>query len=247
MPKNRVLISLLLLFSLLGCATNRETFKPTAEELFKRAESAYAKKNYSRAITILERLCNEYSKSTYYPGALLLMGKSYIMIKDYPRAQSKLSEVVENYPSTPFAEEASYLIAKSYLLDSPRPELDQENTYKAISAFEDFLSIYPNSQYADSARSGLKKAREKLSHKMYLTAQLYYKMKDYEAALVYIDKFLADYSDSSYLCEIIFLRGLVMKAKGDIDAARADFERVVKEYPSTKIAGKAKKELARLR
>src|SRR5699024_484352 len=79
---------------------------------------------------------------------------------------------------------------------SPRPELDQTDTKKAISALQTFINMYPNSDRVKKATTLIDKLRGKLELKEYKEAKLYYGLEYYKAAGVTFKYLLLDYPES---------------------------------------------------
>lgn len=235
-------------FLLLCCSSKKAIFTPTENELYLRAERAFKEKKYTRAIKILEEFQVRFSRSSILPDALILLGQAYLMNKEYVLAENKFKQIAERYPDSRFAEKASYFLAKTYLLRSPRPELDQEYTHKAIEFAEEFLSSYPGSILADSAKRIIELAREKLAYKLYLSAQLYYKLSDYDATMVYINEFLKYYKDTSIAPYVVLLSAKIHKARKELELARAQLQMIIDEYPNeTKVKKEAQKEMRKLK
>jgi len=88
-------------------------------------------------------------------------------------------------------------------LDSPDPRLDQSKTYKAISEFQRFIEVYPQSDRAEQAKNYLFELQEKLAYKELLAAQLYLRLgnymgNNYEAAVIVSREGLKSYPYSKY-------------------------------------------------
>ncbi|MGB9561740.1 MAG: outer membrane protein assembly factor BamD [bacterium] len=243
--KSLLIFVLIFLFS---CVREKHSFQPTDDELYKRAEKAVSAGKISKAIRILEEFQVRFPRSPLMPQALVLLGRAYILNKEYILAESKFKQVINYYPESPQVEYAAYLIAKTYILRSPRPELDQEDAALAIESAEDFLLSYPNSIFVDSVKLILAQAKNKLAKKLYLNACLYYRMKDYDSVLLYLDEFMKNYAQTELMPDALLLLAKVHKAKNEHELARKELERIIKEYPQkTKILKEAEKELKKLR
>jgi outer membrane protein assembly factor BamD len=89
---------------------------------------------------------------------------------------------------------------------SPRAELDQENTRNAIEGFTLFINRFPASPRIDEAKNYIKELRERLVEKSYLSAKLYYEMKQYRAAVVALNNSLKEFPETRYREEMMFLK-----------------------------------------
>src|SRR5699024_5258729 len=76
---------------------------------------------------------------------------------------------------------------------SPRYKLDQEYTHTAIEKFRLYISRFPESTKVEEAASYITKLRSKLAKKMYYAADLYRRIDNYEAAVIYYDLTIDNY------------------------------------------------------
>ena len=89
-------------------------------------------------------------------------------------------------------------------MSTPEPRLDQTETLAAISAFQEYLDIYPDARYKEQAQQRLFSLQDKLVDKELYSAQLYYNLgsyfgnctsggNNYEACIVTAQNALKDY------------------------------------------------------
>lgn len=107
--------------------------------------------------------------------------------------------------------------------------------YKAcIDQFTGFLQVYPSSSYADDAT--------------YWLADCTYSNKEYKRAVVRFNAVVKVYPDSPKAPVALYRQGESLLALGPKfhEAARTVFKRVEKEYPDTKEAADAKRQLTKL-
>lgn len=77
----------------------------------------------------------------------------------------------------------------------------------------------------------------------YNVGLLYYWEKNYDEALVYFSKIYTKYPRSSYAPRSLYYIGKSFNDAGKKDEAQATFQELIKNYPKSKQAKKAKKEL----
>jgi outer membrane protein assembly factor BamD len=141
----------------------------------------------------------------------------------------------DTYPGSNNAEEASYLSALCDYNMSPRPELDQAYTRKAIESFTIFMQRYPTSTRLNDCKAKVLELQEKLVEKSYLSARLYYDLKQYRAATVSLANSLKEYPDTKYREELMFLKldALYLYAEMSIPARKVErFQTTLDEYYS---------------
>jgi len=87
-----------------------------------------------------------------------------------------LKTFTETFPNSARADECEYMRCYSYYKESPKVDLDQTNTSKAISLFQAYINSHPDSKRVKEATEIIDKCREKLELKEYKAAILYYNL-----------------------------------------------------------------------
>jgi outer membrane protein assembly factor BamD len=82
------------------------------------------------------------------------------------------------------------------------PSRDQSKTVEAIQTFEQFLDDYPDSKFADTAKTEIERLTGKLVAKQLQIAKLYHRMDEPQAAAIYYKNILKEYSGRVDLREI---------------------------------------------
>jgi outer membrane protein assembly factor BamD len=160
---------------------------------------------------------------------------SYYKQEDYILAGHYLKTFFENYPYSPFADEAQFLSAYCYYLTSPRPTLDQENTYAAIDAFNLYIQKHPGSKRNDEARKYIADLEDKLVDKSYKNARLYYDLEDYKSSIIALNSSLSDYPNTKYREELLYLvlqSNYLMAKKSITSKQKERFQTTIDEYYS---------------
>ena len=112
----------------------------------------------------------------------------------------------ETYSRSEFARESMYMHAHSLFLDSPVEELDQSSSEEAITAMQQFLNLFPNSEYTAQANATINELQRKLEKKAYSNAVLYKKLSQHNSAVIAFENFNKDYPDSQLNEEINFFK-----------------------------------------
>ncbi len=162
----------------------------------KMAEQYYAKKKFNFAQILFEEIF-PYLKGTpqfediYYKFAYC----SYYE-KDYLNSENLFKSFVETFPNSPKAEECEYMRAYSYYKQSPKVDLDQTNTNKAIGLMQIFINTHPTSARVKEASDIMDACREKLEQKDSKSAELYYNLGFYKAAAISFSNVSENFPDS---------------------------------------------------
>ena len=192
-----------------GCSTGPElnkqpqTAQVALDVRFAEGKKAYEKGQYLDAIKIFEDIRVQSPTSEVAAEATYLEGLSRFQEEMYSGAAVDFRALRRNYPKDPLASRAQYMIGESYFRLSPRPELDQTYSSYSIGEFQTFLRDYPGAAptLIDSAQKRIADVRNKLAQKVFLAGELYLKMQENKAALVFYDRLLDQYYDSQYAPE----------------------------------------------
>lgn len=185
---------------LFAACQNDKLIKPgdSVATAYKKALRQYEEGNYRDAAQAFETVIStargtDYARSSYY-----YVAESYFNSEQYLLAADSYSRYISLYPQSERREEAAFKEALSYYNMSPRYKLTQRYTRQAIESFRIFISRYPDSEYVDEAGVYITELRNKLAHKLYESAQLYMRLDQYEAAIIYYDLTVNQYPESSW-------------------------------------------------
>jgi outer membrane protein assembly factor BamD len=79
---------------------------------------------------------------------------------------------------------------------SPKIELEQVNTIRAMGMMQTFINTHPGSERNKEASDIIDKCREKLEQKEHRAAELYYNMGQYRAAAIAFTNLTNNYPES---------------------------------------------------
>jgi outer membrane protein assembly factor BamD len=199
------------------------------------AVKLYEEGEYARAGTLLDQVANIYRGTTKADTVKYYQAKSYYGQRDYMMAGYYFNELSTTYASSVYLEEADFMTAYCYYMQSPRAELDQETTYKAITAFQMFLSRYPTSDRVSECMTIVTELRDKLVEKSFISAKLYYDLGYYDSAILALRNSLIEYPDTRYREELMFLilRSSYLLADRSIPSKQRErYQATVDEYLS---------------
>lgn len=210
--KHRLVILLLGVVALgLGsCKSRFEKLRASNNIQMKYLEAVkyYEAGKYSKASVLFTDLLTRYRASAEAEDLTYYTAYTSYRMKDYISARHHFKSFAQNYPNSPRAEECRFMSAYCYYIDSPRSNLDQENTRRAIDELQLFVNLYPESDRAEEAGGLIQNLRDKLEKKAFDNAKLYYNMglpDDYRAAVIAFENVLKQYPDTRYAEEIEYL------------------------------------------
>ncbi|MCS7169453.1 MAG: outer membrane protein assembly factor BamD [Candidatus Kapabacteria bacterium] len=135
----------------------------------------------------------------YADDALFLLAELRFRREEYIMAAFLYQQLRQAYPQSVYAREALYKIGLSYIALSPPYDRDQEYTHKALQALMEFRYLYPADSLLPEVERQVRRMRNKLAQREYSVAYLYRKLRSPEAALIYYDTVLQQYTDTDFV------------------------------------------------
>jgi tol-pal system protein YbgF len=102
----------------------------------------------------------------------------------------------------------------------------------ALNEFNEFLKYFGTTELAPNAQ--------------FQVGDIYYQKADYENALQAFDMVLEKYPDNNKTPDAMYMKGMSLLRGGQRTAAGKEFQELIKRYPSSEVAGKAKDQLKAL-
>ena len=253
---------------LTGCANEFNQVYKTSDYSYKYeyAKECFMKGKYTRAVTLLQDLVTLQKGTDNAQESLYMLAMAQYLGKDYESAATTFKKYYSSYPKGVYAEMAQYYIGQSLYMSTPEPRLDQSQTVAAISAFQDYLDLFPDAKYKETAQNRLFALQDKLVQKEFYSAQLYYDLgqyfgnctnggNSYEACIITAQNALKDYPYTSMREKFALL---IMKSKYELAQQSIEekkFERFqdaedecygfINEYPDSKSKSLAEKYISK--
>lgn len=229
----RIYPLLLTLLLLAGCAkqVNPATLAP--DDLYQRATEAYEARNWGRAIPLLQTFVQQHLGDPRAPQARLMLGRLHMERRDYVTAATHFQQLVTDFPTNPLASEARFAICEAYVRLSPRPQLDQEYTMGALAHCQSIADNFPGTPEAEKAAAYVADLREKLAEKAYQTGVFYRKRGAYDAAIVYFQDVLEQFSRTAVAPAALQALMETYQVLGYVEEAAQARQRLIDEYPDS--------------
>ena len=240
-----------------GCASSFNQVYKSQDYNYKYeyAKECFASGKYTRAITLLEELVTIQKGTENAQECLYMLSMAEFCDGDFEAASMGFKKYCQSYPKGLYAEMASFYAGESLFMSTPEPRLDQSATVSAITAYQEYLDLYPDATLKRKAQQRLFDLQDKLVKKELLSAQLYYNLgsyfgncimggSNYEACIVTAQNALKDYPYSSMREEFALL---IMKSKFGLAQQSVESKRIdryrdaedecygfINEYPESK-------------
>lgn len=170
----------------------------TAENLFEKGKEYFADEDYLESQKMFDLIKLQYPASQYSDDAQFYIAEIDFKREKYILAAFNYNSLRRVYPSSEYNKQSLYMRSQCYYKLSPPYERDQEYTRKAIESFIEFQSTYPNDSLSTLSDIRIKEMRNKLALGEFSTAELYRKLDDPKAAIIYYDFVIDQYDDTQY-------------------------------------------------
>lgn len=199
------------LFSITACKSTFEKVRTSGDQelILTTAFSYYEKQNYQRALTLFDLVLNTLRGDARAEKAYYDYAYCHYYTKQYLLAAYYFKNFSNTFTNSPLREESAYMTAYCNYLLSPSFRLDQSNTQKAIEEFQLFTNLFPKSKRVEECNKLIDELRRKLEDKAFAEGQLYYDLRQYQAAVISFDNLLRDYPESP---DVERVRYLIAKA-----------------------------------
>lgn len=169
-----------------------------AEKLYNEAKEENDKSKYRKALRLFEQIVPQYRGKPQGEKVTYLFADTYYQLNDNYLAGYQFERFTSAYPNSEKVEEAAFKSAKSYYFLSPRYDLDQTETNKAMVELQKYIDTYPNGEYLEEANKLVTELRVKLEKKAYEIAKQYHHTENYKSAMVAFTNFISEYPGSPF-------------------------------------------------
>jgi outer membrane protein assembly factor BamD len=245
---------LIILLGFSSCSKFAKVQKSTDYEYkLKMANEYFEKKKYNNAQQLYEELFPIFKGTDKFEDVYYRYAFCAYYQKDYFNAENLFKGFVEVFPTSTRAEEMNYMRAYCFYKQSPKIELDQTNTHKAIGLMQTFINTHPGSTRIKEATEIIEKGRVKLETKEARNAELYFNLGQFKAAAIAFNNVMTAFPDSEkgdyYKLQII--RAYYEYASLSVDEKKEErYETVVTEcndfvdrFPSSAVIKEVEKYL----
>lgn len=233
-----------------SCSDYQKLLKSeSVADKYKAGDSLYQEGKYDKANKLFAQIVPQYKGKPQSEKLMYLYCSSFFKMKDYYVAGYQFDRFVASYPKSEKKEEAAFLSAKSYYMLSPVFTKDQKETKEAIGKMQEFINLYPNSEYVSEANDLVNQLDLKLQKKAFAIAKQYRDIapqysKDFNAAIKSFDNFIFEFPGSALREDALFykfdaayqqaINSVEYKKKARLEQAKEFYTALKKEYSESK-------------
>ncbi|MDP8268614.1 MAG: outer membrane protein assembly factor BamD [Candidatus Celaenobacter antarcticus] len=244
MKKTLSLIIILLI--LFGCSSNKISKTMPVEKKMEIADNLFEKEKYNKAIPYYTEVVFE-RNSVYTPAAQMKLADCYFKQNKFTEARFEYEELIRLFADYKDIGRAYFQLGVCYYNESLNPHYTQNETRKAIAAFETFIEKFPFDNLKTEAIDYIQKCRYKLLMKKYYNGYAYYKLFDYSGAMMYFNEIieLGNINEPDRMS--LYYAAKIYLERMDFNNAQLTGQRLINRYPQTEEAEQITAELEKIK
>jgi outer membrane protein assembly factor BamD len=149
-------------------------------------------------------LGKQYPESDWARKAQLMTTYADYQAGDYTSAVTSSERYLKDYPNSPDAAYVQYLQANAYYMQIPDISRDQENSAKALAAFQAVVQKYPQSEYVEDSKYKITVTEDQLAGKEMSIGRFYLNRRNYTAAINRFRNVLQYYQTTRHAEEALY-------------------------------------------
>lgn len=170
------------------------------------------------------------------------IANTYYEEGSFDEAIAEYQKILEFYPLGKLSDWSQYRIGLSHFRQIMEEYRDQEETRKACSAFETFLSQYPKSSLIHEAEEKYQICRDRLAGNELCIAKFYFKNKSYVVTINRLQELLAQYPQFSRKDEVFYYLAKSSKKTGNKELEKEAVQTLTSQYRNSEFSRKWLKE-----
>ena len=242
----KTLFLIIVLLILLGCGSNKISKTMPVEKKMEIANELLESEKYNKAIPYYTAVVFE-RNSVYTPIAQMKLSDCYFNQNKFTEARFEYQELIRLFSDYKDIGRAYFQLGICYFNETQSPHYTQEETYRAISAFETFIEKFPFDSLKKEAIDYIQQCRYKLLMKSYYNGLAYYKLYDYSAALMYFDEIIELGNSNEPDRMSLYYATKIYLERDDFEKAKLTGQKLISRYPQTKEAEKITSELEKIK
>jgi outer membrane protein assembly factor BamD len=191
--------ALIILCSLGACKSEYEKVRTSGDTktILAKGMAYYAKGDYSKAQSLYDLIISNLRGSGDAEKVYYQYAYTHYYLEKYVSAAYYFKQFALTFPNSDLKEEADYMAAYSGYKMSPVFRLDQTASIKAVDELQLFMNTYPSSTRIKDCNKLIDELRVKMERKAFDEAELYFNLKDYQAAIQSYNNLLKDFPETN--------------------------------------------------
>ncbi len=208
-----------------------------ADKLYNEGVVALNSKKFTEAAEKFEELNKQHPYTDFARRSTIMLAYSKYASGQYDDAVQAARRYLVMHPASKDAPYAQYLIGMSYYNQIPDITRDQQGTEKALSALQEIVNKWPDSEYAEEARKRIVIARDQLAGKEMEIGRYYLSQRNYIGGVNRFRVVITNYQTTRHVEEALARTAEAYLALGVIDEAQTAASILGHNYPDSKWYG----------
>ena len=226
MTLNPRLLLTIVLFAA-SCASKGPPELKGADYYFEKGGRDFERRRFLDAVESYRRIVSNFPGHARVAEAQYYLAESYFGLDEFVNAALEYERLVDTYPSSRWRDDGQYAVGASFVKQSRRAELDQSETYQALTAYRRFIEDNPDSPLVDDAKARIADGRGRLAKKEYLAGRLYHRQRHLQAARITYEQLLSAYPQTSWYWHGLAQLGVVARSQGELEEARGHWQEIL--------------------
>jgi outer membrane protein assembly factor BamD len=175
------------------------------ETIYERAEALYQDKEWARARDLFGFVYDTFPNDPLGHKAALRVADTYAVKKDVAsltEARLRYRDFANRYPNDPDRDYALLMVGHTYSARKLRPDRDLGDIEEALAAYQQLLTLYPDSQHVQEAEERMADLVELLAEHEWQVAEFYRKNRQLRGALWRLEYIAENYTNYSRIDEV---------------------------------------------
>ena len=222
---------------------------PPDKTLFETGQEYLGKSQYIKARLAFQTLINTYPDSELSADSYMAIGDSFYDeggTENLLQAEDQYKNFIVFFPTNPKAVDAQFKVFSLNRKMMRAPDRDQTYAVKAEAAAKRLIELFPDSPYAEIAKTELREVQEVLAKGNHMVGSYYFDKGNFRGAEGRYDYVVKRYQDYSELDDVLFRRAQSLEKIEKTDDAAASYAKIAQAYPFSRHFEEAKASLERL-
>lgn len=226
-----------------GCGLFASTSAPVSrspETMAREAEEFQSSRRFEDAIAQWRKVKESYVSPELTTLAEIKIADAQFESGNYIESAASYEEFRKLHPNHEKSAYALYRQGLSYYNQISGHDTDQTPVSNAVTIFESFLRLYPQSEHGEEVRNKLEAARlNQVQYEIYV-GRFYYRTEKYTSAIKRLEEALKRYPRSPLHDETLYYLGKSYIQSGDKAGGREAFQRLFNEFRTSKYVDEAR-------
>lgn len=225
--------SLLITIFLAGCSSSEKNLD-TAEGLFESAQEYEKNDRFEEATRRYQEVKSKFPYSKLSVEADLALADVFYKKESFAEAQIAYQAFRELHPRHARSDYVLFQIGMSYFKQLPSTiDRDLSLAPNAIQTFDEFMRIFPQSQYREEALKNKNQALSWLAEKEKYIADFYFKRSFFESALNRYEGLIKKYPTSDLVAAALSQAVISSHKSGDLEKRKELLNQLQTQFPNS--------------